>query len=297
MAGTYADVPGYKFSYDVDGTACIRINADTSTTTMTTAQLRSVNEESTTGSLPDGGSPTIWAFVFPELRDIVGIFLASPQVFGLYGCDYFAYYSTDTTNGVNGTWTAFTIPVVATIYSNYNTMIPSYRNNIFTVALLGVKGIRIRAQEHSQPSAMTPISAIHFYGGIHIGETRKLALWHPTLDAEVTAAYFDFGDASQGTTATKQFRVKNLGSLTASSIDLATDVLYEQSPLIANQHQLSKNDASYATVLRMRNSGDTADLTLATNEISPIVYLKRATNPSAAIGLYSGRVRVFASFA
>lgn len=220
MAGTYPDVPGKRFQLDVDGSAFFTLNdALTVTTPQPTAGplVMNINNDGVTiGGLSNSGF--YFGCVFPELRDVVGYSIYAYTQANLQ--TGVLQYSTNTTDGLDGTWTTLANPFV-----NQGSLTPNFRT-ITPVSLSGMKGFRARIAVAGGAYTGT-FATFHLYGSITAGQNvDRLRFWHPTLDQEIDGAYFDFGDQPVGTTITKQFRVKNNSStLTANTVTLTRDSL------------------------------------------------------------------------
>jgi len=167
-------------------------------------------------------------------------------------------------------------------------MNPYYRTVITTPSAVaaGVKAVRFSI--HQNGGDDVHIGSVHLYGKTTTGQNpNRLALWHPTLNQPVEAAYFDWGDAGQGTTADRPFRVKNLSAtLSANSITCSTDALTDTSPTVLSQHTLS-NGGSFASTA---SAG-----TLAAGAISGVLTLRRTLSSSAVMGLWALRVNAVAT--
>jgi hypothetical protein len=77
MAGFYTDVPGGRMAYDADGTVGFSLNGNKTGTpsTISNGNLIILNNENIDGWVHPNSSGTYsWGFIFPELRDIIGIY-------------------------------------------------------------------------------------------------------------------------------------------------------------------------------------------------------------------------------
>lgn len=275
MAGLYVDVPGHRMSYDIDGSVGFTTNRTSSTTALTNGDLVTINSESSTGITVANGLST--GILFPELRDIDG------ALYTHGGASSAASFQTsaDTTNGLDGTWTTVHTTSSFTTYSGIQ-----FRTNISSFTSNGV--IAIRATKSTGGDQV--VRGFHIYGDIASGQTPdRLRFWHPTLDQEVGAAYFDFAEVGRGLTSTKQFRIKNnSASLTANTITISREALTDggtQTTVAALQ--FSDDDISY---------GNTESITsLSAGSISSIFYVKYAPTTSATFGLRWARFRAIAN--
>lgn len=288
MAGFYPDVPAPKMALDKDGTQWFGISgagAVEAVTSTKIANMTGLNNSvtSTTYSYtpPGGGTGTNSkvAVVFPEPRDIAGLFAAGSNSAG--GQDQMSIrweYSTNTTNGLDGTWTTCVSTYTAPQYA-----IPAGRSSILTVALSAVRGLRV-FNLHS--SYNMQVQALHVYGAVSAGAGGdRLAIWHPTLDMPAPGTLFDWGDVPRNTTSTRTFRVKNLSaSKTAGAPRAALSSIVEASPTVIGQHLLSADGSTWLSQLTLAD--------LAPGAISPVLSLRRTTVATAQPGLYM--IRVFA---
>ncbi|HET7630305.1 MAG TPA: hypothetical protein VFK03_02935 [Candidatus Saccharimonadales bacterium] len=253
MAGFYPDVPGNRFAYHLDGTQVFMKNDSTNELTqLSTTSLSLMNDEDSDAFQFDPYGRTI-IFVFPEPRQFSGYYISTDDTNVST-----IRTSTDTTNGLDGTWVTLTSDAV----QSSGSPIPSYRTNAQTVAGGVVKAISMYlGDEYSTDN----VYALHLYGSIPLtSNPDRLIFWEPINDNATDGAYFDWGDIGQGTSKTKTFRIKNNSSTkTASSITLAsTAVTYGMTV------QFSTDDVNYSASI---NIGD-----LAAGATSSVLYVKRS---------------------
>jgi hypothetical protein len=250
MAGTYVDVPNHRTFYDKDGTL-VGDTGSGSFVLWAQSAIDALNSE--TGNAASGGGTftRTTAMVFPYAMDIthmkVGIVSTTA---GTQFANAWAY-STDTTNGINGTWTTFT-PSLNT--GTFNSV--WLRTNNYTAATLtGIVGLRFNWGKASGAAGGATLHCVHLFGTYASGvNPDRLELWHPTLDQRVGAAYFDFGDVAQGATTTKTFRVKNLSTTkTANTVGVAATALTPGSPSFPNMHTFSSDGVNYSSTLSLGN--------------------------------------------
>ena len=273
MSGVYADVPNHRIAYDADGSICWFYASSVATSVMSQAQVNILNNEN--DDYIDGSASDVRCFIFfPQPYDITGVHVNVDASSG-----WLAEYSLNTSNGVDGTWTSFGAT------ANSGSASPVYRTSIQAVSLTAVKAIRFG----TWGPVWNRLRSFHVYGTPNASSAKQLRLWHPTTDTALGGAYFDQGDILRSTTATQQFRLKNISSMTASSITLTTEALTDFSPTFNSQHQLSTDNSSFSNSISISN--------LSAGSISPILYMKRTTSASAVVGLYDGRIKIQASFA
>ena len=290
MAGNYPDVPGHRMAYDLDGTQVYEVSNSANVTQVSAANLANGNAE--TGTNLYGfttNSNRRFAMIFPEKRDVVGVYVqgsfnASTGQSSLYPFES----SVDTTNGIDGTWVQVLPGATSALGYLVVGAAGAYRNNITAVSCPGVKALRFGATTSGSAEAHY-LDIFHVYGSLTAGENPdRLELWHPTLDQRVGAAYFDWGDARRGTSATRTFRVKNLSStLTANNIVVSLSALTDTTPSNLSQHSLSADGITF---------GSTASAgTLAPGGISQVLTIKRDTNGSAVLSLWALRIKAAAA--
>lgn len=263
---------------DRDGSQWYFIDASNNITQLTNAQAIALNNESDdsiTFSITGPSAIVVW---FPEKRDLDGFFVSAYQEVADSGIK--VDVSTDTTNGVDGTWTN----IQGYYNANYIT-VPAYRQLIKSSTALAIRAVRIT--EAGTGGGNKIFRTIHLYGEISPGENpNRLSLWHPTLDQRITPAYFDYGDTPRSSSADLQFRVKNRSaSLTAHSIRVAMEILTDApapAPAVVGQHTLSTDGATFVAQV---NVGD-----VAPGAISGVVTLRRNTPSNAQLGPWAFRV-------
>lgn len=280
----YATPPGLRMAYHRDGTVVNDIDTANGITTLSSGQMQELNDEDNgTYSWLSGsftGTERL-AFIFPELRDVVGYFVSMATT-GTSTVIRALEYSVDTTNGVDGTWVNIANPWVnAGSVPN-----PAYRTSIQAISALGVKGIRFSIDRNNVSTAV--IGALHLYGNISAGQTPdRLRIWRPTdhgtPDAEISAGHLDWSDSAQASSATKKFRVKNnSATLTANNIIISNQVLTDGSPSIGDDFLYkwaTDPDSAYATTLNIGN--------LAPGAISADIVVRRTTPSGAQLGAFA----------
>jgi len=272
MAGTYANVPAARIPYDRDGSVGVIINSTNQATVMTSGQMMTINNESSADSVSPGSGIWYVAILFAQPMTIGGTFHACYT--GGHNT-VTTYISTDTTNGVDGTWTTFRSAI-------YNpTVTPDYRTSIFSAAAVSnVKAIKYNI------GSIPQLYCIHVYGTPSAYTGDKLVFWHPTLDQalDVTPAYFDYGDVAQNAAAIERdFRLKNISSsLSANSITVSCEAPTDSSPTTyVSQTAFRFNGGSY---------GPTASMaTLAPGEISSVFTAKLAPVATSALSVWTQR--------
>lgn len=297
MAGTYADLPGQRFSLGDDGTLGVQWNP--------TNNIQSaVSSGSLAGAVELDSAPTAFpslavaqynqgylGLIFPELRSIRGLFIGVSLSSTSQWDQALAEYSADSLDGLSGTWTSFSASGIR--HSAAGTIQhTSYRNTIAAVNIDNVKAVRFRVREANGSFRSVDWRNIHIYGYRSVS-VERLAFWHPTLDQELTGAYFDFGDVARGvTTGGKQFRIKNLSATkTATGLKVLARGL-NGSDLGTPGLQVSNDNTLWGI--------ETASSTLNPSTISPIMYCRMALSdvnlvvPQARSGRLTTQIGAYA---
>lgn len=281
MAGLYPDIPGSRFALDQDGSVMSWRNYSIASAWTNVTGSIAQSQKPTVADYIQLGASTVHysiymqiAVGFPEPRTVNGLYLHTGYDNGGIGTGNFTWeYSTDTTDGTDGTWTsvAVTFAYMAQHSSSAGTSYPYYRSDIGLVSLNNVTGIRVRWSGTGGYDYLSRLYVLHIYGQRPSSGINSLCFWDPSADQAVDHAYLDFGDAAQGEILTRQLRVKNLsGSLTANNITLSVnDLLGQFNPGL----ELSTDGTSYTPSINIGN--------LASGSVSGNFYIRR-TVPAAA---------------
>lgn len=296
MAGFFPDVPAYRFPLDRDGSRLLlrNISAGTPWTDESAQLLGLQNESATNWNFGSGTANNVYEFsiVFPEPRDVsgyhVGVYApssggGSPSQFNPQEM----YASSDTTDGMDGTWTEVVNPFVDTDTNSTTTHQIRNRDTINTLSQTSRRGIRFRYHRSNGSNAPTfLIYLIHLYGSIPAGANDdRVEFWDPTIDQQMTHAHLDFGDMPLGTQSQKQFRIKNLSAtLTANSVDLTIEDL--ESSGLASGLQLSLDGATWLSSVNVGN--------LAPGAISGTVRVRRTVGGAESLRARVGRLNAVA---
>lgn len=275
MAGNYPNAPSWRMAHDRDGTQWFHMNASNVITALSSANAIALNDEASTSETSSPAASTTHYFIaiFPELRDLDAFFVARGAT---AAAGYAVQVSTNTTNGLDGTWTSISTASFPT------TVIPNYRTGIVSSTQLGIRGVRFQLTVGA--STNMALSTVHLYGEPVAGANpNRLTLWHPTLDQRVDPAYFDWGNTPRSSSADRTLRVKNLSStLTANNVRVAMEALTDGTPSVPGQHSVSFGGGSFLAQVIV---GD-----LAPGAISGVVTLRRITASNAQLGLFAMRV-------
>lgn len=276
MAGNYPDAPSNRMLLDRDGTQMYLIDLNNVVTQLSTTQVQEVNSEahSTVYVAPARSSGSLVVF-FPEKRDVAGYYLNVGSG-SLYGPGTSVKVSTNTTNGIDGTWTSVSSAGYAEPLS------PNFRSKIQSIASVGIRAMKFTVGTTDGNSL---VINVHIYGNPSAGENPdRLAVWHPTSDAHISGAYYDWGDVPRSSSADRNCRIKNLSStLTASSIQVSFDALTNTTPSVPGQFTISADNGT--TFLATVNIGD-----LAPGGLSPVLIVRRNTPANAALSVWEPRI-------
>lgn len=215
----YPALPDHRMPWDIDGTLVYHGTlASGAATAVSSADRSELNDQ-------DYTSPTFAAqdlqylwFFFPEQREVTGIYIWN-SVDSLPNGPLEG--SNDTTNGMDGTWEAASLPGGwPTTGGNLAGGAFGWRSSIKAVSFAGPKkNLRVEAV----PAGTQRAVVCHLYGEPAAGQmAHDLIFLDPDLGAGVAfPAAEDFGDQPLGTTVVRPFRVKNTSaSRTATNINL-----------------------------------------------------------------------------
>lgn len=277
MSGNYPSPTARRINYDLDGTRLFYKNANVAVPVLTedNSLMANMNNEST-GTTPvitlqwnsvtnPGHAPFI-LFKFPNPVNITGIK-------GWQGGVVTVAASSDTTNGVDGTWTAGTgyTPATAGYQKEW-----SRAGTITPQAFVGVRWLRLSMAMGS--TGARTVGKVLIYGG-PAAASDSLEFWHPTLDEIIPVDQFEFGDRPRGTGATRDFRIKNLSTiLKAVDISITRSIITDGSPSVPGFHTFSLDGVTWLGSLDI---GD-----LDPGAISPVITLKQDVPTNAVLWLW-----------
>ena len=233
-----------------------------------------------------GEDGTYWEMFSATLGGWVALVLPPFDLAGFIGnrtvtnSNRTAQYSTDTTNGADGTWTD--IPNYVSPGTNTN---PGYRDNITIPASVVENVVAVRFGSSSTSSTLNRYLMLHVYGYLR-GDDR-LELWHPTLDQRLPGDHFDLGNYARGGSAVDvDFRVKNLsGTKTANTVSLEQYVNTDTgaAPTVLSWHELAYDGGAFG-------AGPLSIGNLAAGAISDVCTLRRTAPSDAALGFWTGHL-------
>lgn len=283
MAGGFPNVPGPRMSYDKDGSVIVKYNnIDDQVVTISALESAKLNSEDNVQAFTINSQPTASEFylgvLFPESRSINGIFVCAVE--SLPGEDDqfmsgYVEYSSDTTNMIDGTWTQ-AVPIVFATKTK-----TAYRSGIYTLGITSATGIRLRDTANSGNTGR--IKNLHIYGSI-VNPSTRIAFWHPTSNEPLPGEWLDFGSTLRGNVKTRDIRLKNLSTIeTATDIRLSAEALTDAAPSNVPQYKFSyDNGVTYDTSIIIPS--------LAPEQISDIIKVKKTTDLNAALSVWSVRL-------
>jgi hypothetical protein len=222
----YTALPDRRIPYDNDGTVMMYnqtgawVNGPVSVAN--NANMAEWNDEDKVAVIGYSAGPQTFWWFFPETRVIsayMGLWiralnqegpLTGPTITG----------STDSTNGVDGTWETASLPSGPSVWVNVH----SWRDGIKPVSFASNKRVLVINAVGSAGNQDICGVMFHWYGEKAAGQTPNDIIFidHDTTPGVEYSAPEDFGDRPLGTTVTRQFRIKNVSpSLTANTIQLS----------------------------------------------------------------------------
>ena len=289
MAGNYSTGPGNRFAYDADGTTVLRYSTALGAAgdrripwVLSTADKANLNSErfyKSSDTVDDEDGTTYFVFIFPENRDIDGIFwdrasdVFSVPVNGLSGSD-------DTTNGQDGTWTN----IISDISENTDRTYPYYRDDIDVGQATDVSAIRV-ALSAPVSGGQQYLSTAHIYGQVPLTENPNRIVFIDTAkepDAVFTRP-LDYGDIPRGTSVEglTSFKLKNNSTtLDAVTVQLTAEDLYLNA---GGFFSFSETDGNYQGTLSITQIDAEAELQ---------IYTKRVLTADETLGTQSARLKV-----
>lgn len=261
MAGSYPDPPGQRIAYDINGATGVITLSNAYVRDLTAAELTDLNKERTgmTSTGTWNGHEVCVLLPTPyDLSHVDGSFNNQFQTMTLQ-------YSTDTTNGSDGTWTT-----IGT--GRYSNDLGAMRSPT-AVGASGVVAVRFDSgwdwdagelyRLHLYGTPSTPYDGVEF--------------WHPTLDQRLDPV--DYGNVPRGNQSDLTFRVKNQSAtLTANGVVLSSEILTDATPSVQDDFAFSLDGSTFTTTLDI---GD-----VAPGAISAVVTVRKQTDADAALGLW-----------
>jgi hypothetical protein len=285
----YPAPPGRRMAYDRDGSIGVFNftlgNLAGFPQIYSAAEMQASNSEANNivGNYGGAGfhnTETYFTIIFPELRDLVGYFLAMFSDTAGHTSSSPADLSTsaNTTNGIDGTW--ITRAANPTFVLSANGISPTYRSSITTLSVPGIKAIRF----NSLSTFFNPLySNFHLYGAPSAGQDPdSLRFWLPTTDAELSAP-LDLGDMRQGDIQVQSFRIHNNSSTkTASGITVSAEISTDASPSLTSQYQFSTDNVTFSPFISIPS--------LAPGATSSVLYVRYSVASNAQLSVWDLRM-------
>jgi hypothetical protein len=251
--------------------------------------MQDLNNEDTdtavTISSSDAADIFFIGIMFSEPYDITGYYAVNE-----IGAWISLQWSTNTTDGVDGTWTtALSDDELEGCFNDFD-VADKWRIDaaLIPAVLTGVKAVRFSLEgggtEH--------IKALHLYGNpAATATTTRLKFWHPVLDTPSVATLFEFEGCPRRSSEDKLFRIKNTS---------ATQVAFAVSLAVDSLTPPGSGPQLHQTLLLSEDGGLTFSAaivigTLAPGQVSPTLILRRVTPNACALGIWTSRVFVSAS--
>jgi hypothetical protein len=266
MPTTYPmNLLGKQFHFDVDGTVGQALtSARVLSATLTAGQLKNASDWNLTASL--GYSYTVGGFgsdsrivnmFFPEARTLTEWAASLGEANGT--ATLTCYYSTNTTNGIDGTWTSFGTTGEAALFK------PPSLAMLLTpvhVNIPGVRGVEYRIAGVTAGSTTSTYSlyCMHLYGTY---TQAGVEFWHPTSNIPLPPNSFNLGDVSRSASYSPTFRIKNQNAQTANNVVISAK---EGIGTMLAGTTFSDGGAYAASV---------TIASIATGAISPVITMKR----------------------
>jgi hypothetical protein len=295
--GYWPDPPSRRWGWDADGTIALFISPDLSSVSEISALNRqSMNDESISGYVSAPYTHWKLCFLFPEKRNLTHYYAAAQKTYHyatLSGTT--VEWSNDTTNGMDGNWTAVASSWNlnsdngnGATYPDSTPGFPDMRTGLEALPIAGVKAIRFSTSGYFLSTDR--VYTMHLYGHKAAGEAPH-RLDFAYEDGSELVQDFDYGDQARGSIYTwSPSDTFNIGSAlylrNRSPDKVATDVTVLMQNLTSdmiNRLTISKDNISYGS-----------QITYA--EIQPLevvgpIYLKSNLPDTTTLGLYTSRLK------
>ncbi len=286
MAGEYNDAPGARMGWDADGSILLSASVNTGTFTVgqspgapwaeaSLANRQNVNNEDASDDWALSGNDFLAALIFPELRDIDGVFFASPTL-QTGGSDF----SVDTTNAIDGAWTTMS-------YVGFDwDLDEEYRDNIDGQSLTGVRCVRF-----FNSATSIDLSAMHIYGSIASGETPDRIIFLDEASGlefgqSTAPEIMDFGDRPRGSIIDHEFRLRNNSTVAGNNLTATTIVLTREALEGVMDTWMTYDEAGGGFM----TSETVTSLAPETN--SGLLTLRLDVDPAAQLFVWAARTKV-----
>ena len=206
---------GQQFHFDVDGTVGQLLASNRSyTSTISSASLSLLTNWAGGGTYSNYQITQYFNLYFPQARDLSAFSMMwnwsgrAPTSFGFW-------VSYDTTDGINGTWTQIRTAAELEVWRGITTR---QLRSVEPFSFAAVRGFELRVAMNSGQNDTFLLYALNLFGDY---SPAGLRFWHATEDREMDGNNLDFGDVSRNNSYTREFRIKNLNTLTANNVLIA----------------------------------------------------------------------------
>ena len=231
MAGSYPNAPSRKMNHYSDGTILLLAGAHEVSSgqvahpagllaeyTGTTQHLDICDHDTVNVFGANGAHISSLVFIFPELRDIDGTYTNATG----YNVGAIVH-SSDTTNGIDGTWTTQTSTIGD--FEKTSNEVPGYRTDIYGWSATNVRGLVVMCQK-TGATFSDYVRGQEIYGSIAAGQTPDRVLFINDATGLEYVIPQDFGDVPRGSSRDIMMRMKNnSGTKVASSITVSKENL------------------------------------------------------------------------
>lgn len=292
LEGDSTDLPtvatfGHRLAYDRFGDGFYFIlEDDVSPTALTPTEVRALNNENEdvafTVSAVSGLKTKIVGLLFDLPVTLTGYNVVALDSGSWMGFEK----STDTTDGMDGTWTEVEDPASGAYLDG--AVNPEFLTRTKVLeGVINVRGVRLL---HNGNTDIDMLS-FHVYGGPGtLADPDRMRIWSPTEEEVIDANGLNFGNSPRRSSADLRFRVKNTSPfVTAVAVTVGLDGLNDHtSPDPDRQFLLSEdNGRTFA--------GDINIGTLAPGQVSSLLTLRRVTPSNADVGQWTARLLVSAA--
>lgn len=198
--------------------------------------------------------------LLPEKWDLEAYFVALDDISGTSG--HTVEVSTNTTTGLDGTWTPHGSPTIVTgTHDNYRDP------TLWSQA--GIKGFRVEVSEMN----IEDFQSVHLYGTITAGESPHRVEWVDDALATVYTVALDGGDVAQASSVDRDVRVRNIsGTQTATDVVISAEALYSpggDNPVNWYTYSLNGAAGPFASTQTIASLGPGAEQTVRIRRVIP----------------------------
>ena len=209
-----SNIPGPRLAWDRFAAAVRLDSSGNYDRDLTEAERETINNEENDYFDVEVDNDDGWvAIILPEPYDIVGSLMSKANDSGTRGPEY----STDTTNGEDGTWTEFGDG------TDTEDLVGDWYDGVRSVNLEGVVGVRFGASSSS--FGRSRIQGMHLYGSPSAEPDDRLALWEAESNEPLSGDALDFLNVSRGGSPEGKFRIHNYDDQDANDVTLTAEAL------------------------------------------------------------------------